>query len=145
MIAQYARTENAHCEEVTAQISISSKNASDRLVAVFFCGDVDGDIKGQLLIRMRRRDADGLPFLATMFHAVGLNVIDPRERKRDVLDVSTRALRDMIAMSWLRTTLSQQSHDTQARPKLYVDCPHRCIVCTSRHPDIYYDSWYWAS
>jgi hypothetical protein len=47
---------------------------------------------------MRRRGADGLPFLATMFHAVGLKVIDARERKRDVLEASTRALRDMIAV-----------------------------------------------
>ena len=31
-----------------------------------------------------------------MFHAVGLNVIEARERKRDDLDTSTRALRDMI-------------------------------------------------
>ena len=31
-----------------------------------------------------------------MFHAVGLNVMDARERKRDVLVVSTRARRDMI-------------------------------------------------
>jgi hypothetical protein len=45
----------------------------------------------------------GLPFLATIFHAIGLNVIDPSERKREVLDVSTRVLRDMAATSWLRT------------------------------------------
>jgi len=32
-----------------------------------------------------------------MFHAVGLNVIDPRERKNDVLDTSRKALGDMIA------------------------------------------------
>lgn len=31
-----------------------------------------------------------------MFHAVGLKVMDARERKRDDLDVSTRALKDMI-------------------------------------------------
>ena len=48
MIAQYARTENAHSEEVTAQISISSKNASDRLVAVFFCGRLRG-YKGSVI------------------------------------------------------------------------------------------------
>jgi hypothetical protein len=36
VITQYARTENADCEEVTAQISIAAKNASDCLVAVFF-------------------------------------------------------------------------------------------------------------
>ena len=32
-----------------------------------------------------------------MFHAVGLNVTDPRERNNDVLDTSRRALGDMIA------------------------------------------------
>jgi hypothetical protein len=32
-----------------------------------------------------------------MFHAVGLNVMDPRENKSDVLEASRRALRDMIA------------------------------------------------
>ena len=36
MIAPYARTENACCEEVTAKIRIATKDASDRLVAVFF-------------------------------------------------------------------------------------------------------------
>ena len=41
----------------------------------------------------------GLPFLATIFHAVGLNVMDPSERKRDVLEASRRAVRDMIAPS----------------------------------------------
>ena len=38
-----------------------------------------------------------LPFLATMFHAVGLNVIDAKESKSDVLDTSRKALGDMIA------------------------------------------------
>ena len=46
----------------------------------------------------------GLPFLATMLHAAGLNVMNPSERKRDILDVSTKALRDMIAMPWLGAT-----------------------------------------
>ena len=36
MITQYARTENTRCEEVTAKISIAAKDASDRLVAIFF-------------------------------------------------------------------------------------------------------------
>ena len=40
--------------------------------------------------------ATGLPFWATKFHAVGLNVMDARERKRDNLDESTKALRDMM-------------------------------------------------
>ena len=42
--------------------------------------------------------AFGPPFLAMIFHAVGLNAIDPSEMKRDVLEVSTREVRDMIAM-----------------------------------------------
>ena len=36
VIAPYARTKNARCEEVTAKISIATKDASDYLVAVFF-------------------------------------------------------------------------------------------------------------
>jgi hypothetical protein len=32
-----------------------------------------------------------------MFHAAGLNVINAKARKRDVLDKSRKALRDMIA------------------------------------------------
>ena len=32
-----------------------------------------------------------------MFHAVGLNVMDPREHKSDVLEASRTAFRDMIA------------------------------------------------
>jgi hypothetical protein len=54
---------------------------------------------------MRRQSGEtalGLPFLATIVHAVGLNVMNPSERKRDVLEASTRAVRDMIAMSWSR-------------------------------------------
>jgi hypothetical protein len=54
---------------------------------------------------MRRQSGEtalGLPFLATIFHAVGLNVMDTSERKRDVLEASTRVVRDMIAMSWSR-------------------------------------------
>jgi hypothetical protein len=45
-----------------------------------------------------------LPFLATIFHAVGLNVMDPSERKRDVLEVSRRAVGDMpvTGMPWSR-------------------------------------------
>jgi hypothetical protein len=54
---------------------------------------------------MRRQGGEtalGLPFLATKFHAAGLNVMNPSERKRDVLEVSTREVRDMIGMSWSR-------------------------------------------
>jgi len=31
-----------------------------------------------------------------MFHAVGLKLIDPRERKSDGLDISRKALGDML-------------------------------------------------
>jgi hypothetical protein len=37
-----------------------------------------------------------------MFHAAGLNVMNPSERKRDVLEISTMEVSDMIAMSWVR-------------------------------------------
>ena len=37
VITQYAHTGDAHCEEVITQISIAAKNASECLVAVFFC------------------------------------------------------------------------------------------------------------
>jgi hypothetical protein len=77
VISQYARTENAHCEEVTAQISISAKNASDCIVAVFFLRYVDGERVRSVMGRMQRWGADELPFLATMFRSVGLSVIDP--------------------------------------------------------------------
>jgi len=77
VITQYARTENAHCEEVTAQISISAKNASDCIVAVFFLRYVDGERVRSVMGQMRRQGADELPFLATMFYSVGLNLIDP--------------------------------------------------------------------
>jgi hypothetical protein len=79
---------------------------------------------------MRRRGADGVPFLATMFHAVGLNVIDPRERKREVLDASTRALRDMIAMSWLRTTEQLHSHCLR---RVYDTTPRHLLVGIGLH------------
>jgi hypothetical protein len=82
-------------------------------------------------MRRRGRGVDGLPFLATMFHAVGLNVIDARERKRDVLDASTRAPKDMIAMSWLRTT--EPLHSCTAENFTYIVS----VVYTTRHPDIY--------
>ena len=63
----------------------------------------------------------GLPFLATIFHTVGLNVMDPSERNKDILEVSTRALRDMAATSWLRT---EPPHFMHGR-KFYV---HRMRV-----------------
>ena len=85
-------------------------------------------------MRRRRRDADDLPFLATMFHAVGLNVIDARERKRDVLDASTRALRDMIATSWLSTTEPLYS----CMPQIFTYMVS--VLYTTRLPDIYYCS-----
>jgi hypothetical protein len=44
-----------------------------------------------------RLDGSCLPFLARMFHAKGLNVIDAKERKSDVLDTSRKVLGDMIA------------------------------------------------
>ena len=50
---------------------------------------------------MRRQDGDTvhcLPFLATMFHAAGLNVMNPSERKREVLEISTMAVSDMIVV-----------------------------------------------
>jgi hypothetical protein len=41
-----------------------------------------------------------------MFHAAGLNVMDAREMKRDVLDTSRRALRDMIYEVVVKETAS---------------------------------------
>jgi hypothetical protein len=84
---------------------------------------------------------DGSPFLATIFHAVGLNVIDPRERKRDILDESMRALRDMIATSWLRTT--EPHHSCTAENFTYINCLRR--VHTIPHDTRTSTSWYWAS
>ena len=46
--------------------------------------------------------AFGVPFLATTFHATGLKNINPSERKREVLEVSTRAVRDIVASTWAR-------------------------------------------
>lgn len=70
-----------------------------------------------------------------MFHAVGLNVIDPRERKREVLDVSTRALKDMIAIYVVVEDRQYCSaHDTRARPKiLRTLSPSRVYDTTPRH------------
>jgi len=48
-----------------------------------------------------------------MFHAVGLNVIDPRERKSDVLDTSRKALGDILKfkdMGDMRTREEGNSH-----------------------------------
>ena len=53
-------------------------------------------VRGRRRWRWERIDGAGLPFLATMFHAVGLNVMDARESKRDILEASRRALRDML-------------------------------------------------
>ena len=79
------------------------------------------------------RASDGSPFLATMFHAVGLNVIDARERKSDVLDESMREVRDMIATSWLRTTEPSHTHwqgrnFTYIVPIVHTACiPHKIV------------------
>ena len=46
-----------------------------------------------------------------MFHAVGLKVIDARERKRDDLDVSTRALKDMIDRQTAHVVVENRPED----------------------------------
>ena len=102
VVTQYPRAENARGEEITTQIRIAPQNASDCLVAVFFLYTSTGQ-KSVMEAEGGVVKWPGLPFLATIFHTVGLNVMDPSERNRDVLDVSTRALRDMAATSWLRT------------------------------------------
>jgi hypothetical protein len=71
---------------------ISAKKASDCLVTVFFLGTLTGE--GSVI--NAEVTAFGLPFLAMIFHAVGLKAMNPRERKRDGLEVSTR--RDMFVM-----------------------------------------------
>ena len=78
---------------------VAAKNVGDRFVAIFFAVGT----RGQQDQPRRAEKTHDLPFLATIFHTVGLNVMDPSERRRDVLDASTRALRDMTATSWLRT------------------------------------------
>ena len=79
-----------------------------------------------------------LPFLATIFHTVGLNVMDPREIKRDVLDVSTRALRDMAATSWLRTEPPHSMHGRKIYVHLFVTpdapwCWHQASCTIRQH------------
>jgi len=133
VVTQYPRTKNAHGEEVTTQITIATKNASDCLVAVFFCVCRWGT--GSVIDAKDGETEFVIPFLATMFHAVGLNVMDPSERKRDVLDASTRALRDMIAMSWLRTT-----------EPLHVCMAEILRTSCLRYPDMNSDAYCnWAS
>lgn len=46
---------------------------------------------------------NGLPFLATTFHPIGVSAMDTRERKRDVLEGSRRVVRDMIV--WFGTVV----------------------------------------
>ena len=96
MISQYSRTENACGEEVTTQTRVATEKPGDCLVVEFF-NVVSQSEAGPGERNCERLDGSCLPFLATMFHAVGLNVIDPKERKSDVLDTSRKALSDMIA------------------------------------------------
>lgn len=50
-----------------------------------------------------------------MFHAVGLNVMDARERKSDDLDVSTRALKDMIDRQTAHVVVENRPEDVADR------------------------------
>jgi hypothetical protein len=92
-------------------MSISAKDASDCLVAVFFLCHVDGARVSYEMRRLAGETGLGLPFLATIFHAVGLKVMSPSERKRDVLEASRRAVRDMIAMLWQRPAAPANIYD----------------------------------
>jgi|SRR6267142_2855756 len=108
VITEHSRAENARAEEVTAPMGVAPEKAGDRLVAVFFLHVVGRSVgrsarsslvrrgRGRRCERAVEQTGSGLPFLAMMFHAAGLNVMDAREMKRDVLDTSRRALRDMI-------------------------------------------------
>ena len=125
MVAQYPRAENAQGEEVAAQAGVAAEKAGDGFIAIF-C------VVRQLVSRMVSwggRHA-GLPFRATMFHAVGLNVIDARERKRDTLDASTKVMRDMtdrLLTSWLRTDQSESSYVAKN-----VQHCHTVLYCIDR-------------
>ena len=104
MVTQYPRVENAHGEEIAAQAGVTAENAGDGLVAIFFVRESVGrSVFG--------RRSLGLPFRATMFHAVGLNVMDARERKSDDLDVSTRALKDMIDRQTAHVVVENRPED----------------------------------
>ena len=59
----------------------------------------------------------GPPFLAIIFHAIGLNVMNPSESKREILEASTRAVRDTIAVSWLRSKNLQGELSSQRKKK----------------------------
>ena len=50
--------------------------------------------------------AFSVPFLAMVFHAIGLNAMHPSESKRDVLETSTMAVRDMVVMLQDKTNSS---------------------------------------
>jgi hypothetical protein len=60
---------------------------------------------------MRRVRTLCSPCRATIFHAVGLKVMDAKERYRDVLDTSRRALRDIVGGKTGRVV--GQSHDSE--------------------------------
>jgi hypothetical protein len=100
-ITQYARTGDAHCEEVTTKISIAAKNESDCLVAVFFCVRTWtgkwSESGHQSWMRMRRWGPDDLPFLATMFHTVGLYCKAKVEKDKTQSNESTKAIGTLTA------------------------------------------------
>jgi hypothetical protein len=102
-ITQYASTGNARREEVTTQISIAAKNASDCLVGAFFCVRTSTGKRSksghQSWIRMRRWGPDDLPFLAKMFHAVGLYRKVKVEKNETQSNESTKANGTLIACS----------------------------------------------
>ena len=64
---------NAHGEEFASQVSIPAKDTSGCLVVVLLFAHVPLRCGGKAL---------DLPVLATIFHAIGLNVMYPSERKR---------------------------------------------------------------
>ena len=74
-----------------------------------------------------------------MFHAVGLNVMDARESKEDILEASRRALRDMIAKVVVEERDQQDVawHKSRAEtenPRRYV---HFSLIFSTLRTDIY--------
>ena len=66
VVSQHAKRENQNCKEVASVLRAAPKDTSDGLVPVFF---------SRVSVQFQLQNRTNSPFLATMFHAVGLKAI----------------------------------------------------------------------
>ena len=133
LVSQNSKTKNHQREKVTSVSCIASKNTRYGFVSMF-CSNINEDLS------VRRKRVCHEPLRATMFHAMGLNAMDSRERSKEVLLRSTRE------WNWVRRTsiflesivnakrkgMHGRGHPRESTGRISPSCHHvKLIPCSS--------------